>query len=104
MSNMRPPLNAVGLCIVQGLSVFVALALLALAPTEGRAIVIPLTPAAGMTLMKDLYQEGLIPLDAGPIVGSIVVAGDHHGRFLNMLQRGRLVVAAPRAGCGAGLS
>ncbi|MBV7255674.1 hypothetical protein KCG44_02610 [Pacificimonas sp. WHA3] len=89
------------LCALQAAMVVLAISLMAFAPpAEGRMIILPLSPGATTGLVNDLHSLDARPLDGGPLPGSVVVVANRADLFMNMLWTGRLVIAAPNAGCG----
>ena len=64
-------------------------------------LLIPSSGHAGHGLAALALSHRSLLIGQGPLPGSLVVFGDRAALLPSMLGRGILVVAAPRAGCGA---
>ena len=76
-----------------------AMGVLAFAPPErGQMILVPLD---GNPISSSLLEQlPLVPERPGPTPGSLLVFGSSEGQFVPLLERGVLILSAPRALCG----
>jgi hypothetical protein len=87
--------------IAQLLLALLAIPLLyAAPPAQGRILLIPVTGAAGQTLLPAAIANGARLVAAGPWKGSMLVEGQGRALVLPMLAMGVLPLAARVGGCG----
>lgn len=72
-------------------------------PVSGAMLVVPLGGGDPGLIARIALAGGAVLLEAGPLPGSMIVVGDR-ARIATRLTSWRIIiVAAPPAGCGAGV-
>lgn len=93
------------LVALQCIAISAMLVALAFAPpVQGRMILVPLAPGSAQGMIARATQSGALLVGQGPLPGSFVVDGKSGALFASMLARGVLVITAPPASCGSGVT
>jgi hypothetical protein len=71
-------------------------------PAEGRMLLVSLSGETDAAVTGWAIDHGLQIIDRGPVAGSLVVAGRSREIMGAALTHGKILTAAPAAGCGAG--
>jgi hypothetical protein len=71
-------------------------------PAEGRMLLVSLSGESEAEITSWTIDHGLRIVERGPIAGSLVVAGRSREIMGAAFAHGKILTAAPAAGCGAG--